>query len=50
MSQFGLAEGPSIGRLLAALREAQAAGEVETRAQAEEWIWQRLENRDWMTG
>jgi putative nucleotidyltransferase with HDIG domain len=44
MSQFGLAEGPSIGRLLAALREAQAAGEVETRAQAEEWMRRRLES------
>jgi len=31
MAELGLAEGPEIGRLLEALREAQAAGEVRTR-------------------
>lgn len=34
MEAFGLAPGPVIGHLLAAIREAQAAGEVTTRQQA----------------
>jgi hypothetical protein len=38
IDQFGLEEGPAIGRLLAALREAQATGEVTNREQAEGWI------------
>jgi tRNA nucleotidyltransferase/poly(A) polymerase len=40
--QFGLAEGPEIGRLLAGLREAQAIGQVTDREGAEEWIRQRI--------
>jgi hypothetical protein len=38
MNHWGLAPGPEIGTLLADLREAQAVGEVETRAQALAWI------------
>ncbi len=34
MSELGLVPGPEIGRLLETLREAQAAGEVRTRAEA----------------
>ena len=34
MAELGLEPGPEIGRLLEALREAQAAGEVETREEA----------------
>jgi putative nucleotidyltransferase with HDIG domain len=34
MSEFGLAEGPRIGQLLEAVREAQAAGEVHDRESA----------------
>jgi putative nucleotidyltransferase with HDIG domain len=34
MDELGLEEGPLIGRLLTAVREAQAAGEVSTRAEA----------------
>ncbi len=34
MAELGLAEGPEVGRLLEALREAQAAGEVRTREEA----------------
>lgn len=34
MAELGLQEGPQIGRLLEALREAQAAGEVRTRQEA----------------
>lgn len=40
--QFGLKEGPEIGRLLAALREAQAVGQVTDREGAEEWVRQRI--------
>jgi putative nucleotidyltransferase with HDIG domain len=43
--QFGLPQGPAIGRLLDDLREAQAIGEVATRAQAEDWIKERI--REW---
>jgi hypothetical protein len=38
IDRFGLEEGPAIGRLLAALREAQATGEVTDREGAEDWI------------
>jgi poly(A) polymerase len=38
LGQFGLEEGPAIGRLLTALGEAQATGQVTSRAQAEEWV------------
>jgi len=34
MAELGLAPGPEIGRLLEAVREAQAAGEVQTREEA----------------
>jgi len=34
MSEFGLEPGPEIGRLLDAVREAQAAGEVANRDDA----------------
>jgi poly(A) polymerase len=34
IAEFGLAEGPAIGRLLENLREVQAAGEITTRAEA----------------
>jgi len=34
MVELGLDPGPEIGRLLEALREAQAAGEVKTREEA----------------
>ncbi len=42
IDQFGLEEGPAIGRLLTALREAQATGEVTNREQAEDWIRQEI--------
>jgi hypothetical protein len=38
IDRFGLEEGPAIGRLLTALREAQATGEVTDREGAEAWI------------
>jgi putative nucleotidyltransferase with HDIG domain len=34
MSEFGLAPGPALGRLLAAIGEAQAGGDITTRAEA----------------
>jgi hypothetical protein len=37
MEAFSLKPGPRIGRLLEALREAQAAGEVATREEALAW-------------
>lgn len=40
--QFGLPQGPDIGRLLDGLREAQAVGEVATRAQARAWVEERI--------
>jgi putative nucleotidyltransferase with HDIG domain len=43
--QFGLPQGPAIGRLLDGLREAQAVGEVANRAQARAWVSQRI--REW---
>ena len=45
IDQFGLEQGPAIGRLLDALREAQATGQVENRDQAEEWVKRTV--RDW---
>jgi tRNA nucleotidyltransferase/poly(A) polymerase len=42
---FGLEEGPAIGRLLAALQEAQATGQVTTRDEAEVWVEHTV--RDW---
>jgi poly(A) polymerase len=41
--QFGLPQGPPIGRLLDGLREAQAVGEVANRAQAEAWVKERIQ-------
>jgi putative nucleotidyltransferase with HDIG domain len=41
---FGLEEGPLVGRLLVALREAQAAGQVANREQAEAWLRHKLED------
>jgi poly(A) polymerase len=38
MGEFGLKAGPDLGRLLAALREAQAAGEVADRDAAVKWV------------
>ncbi|MGQ9502743.1 MAG: CCA tRNA nucleotidyltransferase [Anaerolineae bacterium] len=40
--QLGITPGPLIGSLLQELQEAQAAGEVVTRAQAWEWVRTRL--------
>ncbi len=42
MDIFGLEPGPLLGRLLNSLVEAQAAGEVRTRAQALRWVENRL--------
>ena len=38
IKRFNLAPGPQIGQLLEMIREAQADGQLETRAQAMEWI------------
>jgi hypothetical protein len=38
MGEFGLKAGPGLGRLLAALREAQAAGEVLDPDAARHWV------------
>jgi hypothetical protein len=43
MQHLGLAEGPEVGRLLEAIREAQAAGEVTDRQAALELARLRLE-------
>jgi putative nucleotidyltransferase with HDIG domain len=40
--QLGISPGPLVGSLLRELQEAQAAGEVRTRAQAWEWVRMRL--------
>jgi poly(A) polymerase len=45
MRQFGLSEGPEIGRLLAALREAQAVGQVTDREGAEAWLKREIRNQ-----
>ncbi len=45
ISEFSLQPGPKIGRLLGAIREAQAAGEVSTREEALELARKRLEAR-----
>ena len=39
MSELGLEPGPRVGELLAALREAQAAGEVHTPQEALAFVW-----------
>ena len=46
IQQFGIAEGPAVGRLLAAMREAQAIGAVNSREQAEEWVRDKLRERE----
>jgi hypothetical protein len=38
MAEFGLSPGPLVGRLIAALREAQAIGEVTTVDEARTWL------------
>jgi tRNA nucleotidyltransferase/poly(A) polymerase len=43
MREFGLKEGPALGRLLDALREAQAVGEVDSRSEARRWVKRRIE-------
>ena len=48
IDQFGLEQGPAIGRLLAALQEAQATSQVTTREQAEQWV--RRTVTDWRLG
>lgn len=45
MDEFGLEPGPVLGRLLNALVEAQAAGEVRTRAQALRWAQEWLQHQ-----
>ena len=45
MSRFGLAPGPRVGELLAAIEEARAAGEIETQEQALELAAGMLEGR-----
>jgi len=46
MKAFGLAPGPRIGRLLEALKEARAAGEVADRRQALDYVARLLEGPD----
>jgi poly(A) polymerase len=38
MAEFGLRPGPQVGALLEGLREAQAAGEVQTPDDARAWL------------
>jgi poly(A) polymerase len=45
MSEFGVEAGPRLGRLLAELREAQAAGEVADRGAARNWVRAYLAER-----
>jgi tRNA nucleotidyltransferase/poly(A) polymerase len=44
IQQFGLKPGPEIGRLLTALREAQAVGQVTSRKEAEAWMERRIKD------
>jgi hypothetical protein len=46
MTALGLAPGPLVGRLLEAVQEAQAAGEVTTREQALALVRQELERME----
>lgn len=41
MEALGLPPGPEVGRLLEALREAQAAGEIRSREEALDWVRQQ---------
>lgn len=50
MSRFGLSPGPLIGRLLEAVREAQAAGEVTTKEEALEYARRLLQQEAAETG
>ncbi len=43
MAYFGLEEGPRIGEMLEAVREAQVAGQVRTREEALDWVAQVLD-------
>ena len=43
MERFGLEEGPRIGELLEAVREAQVVGQVRTREEALDWVAQILD-------
>ena len=45
MLELGLAEGPLIGELLAALEEAQAGGDVDGRDQALAFVRERMSGR-----
>jgi putative nucleotidyltransferase with HDIG domain len=45
IDQFGLEQGPTIGRLLAGMGEAQATGQVTTREEAQSWVRRTVE--DW---
>jgi len=45
MSEFGLEPGPAIGEILEMVRESQAAGDVETEAEALEFVRKELEKR-----
>jgi hypothetical protein len=42
MAELGLEPGPFLGELLEAVREAQAAGEIDTREQAVEFARSRV--------
>jgi transcription initiation factor IIE alpha subunit len=44
IQQFGLKPGPEIGRLLTALQEAQAVGQVTSRKEAEAWMERRIKD------
>lgn len=46
LREFGLKPGPPIGRLLEAVRESQAAGEITTREEALAYARRSLENRE----
>jgi hypothetical protein len=50
VGRFGLAPGPAVGELLRELQEAQAAGEVSTPFQAEEWLRAQLAKDKWQMG
>lgn len=43
MAAFGLKPGPALGRLLEALTEAQATGEIATRGEALAWVKRQLQ-------
>jgi hypothetical protein len=45
IKNFGLAPGPLIGQILERLREAQAIGVITSRAQAEVWVAELLDQK-----